>query len=428
MRNVQMDTSSIATALKVLAADERYKAKSEEVSSVVEFCNNLVLYNKIAYDGNVEERRLRNITDRVEVISGKLKSEKLQKKLYPIINEEETEKKIIKSSARDAAGFLGKLQGDEDFAVEVKERFKDSPMMVTTENLLELVHSAQQPDESQIERYLKDRSIRGGRFFWGLLSDPESFETLRQYQVNGVELTDDMLNIMFTNFRYRFAENRGQELLSHPGFDSGIYYHPDPLRMRFLFLFANYIEERFDRIDPWEIPIEPHLKKLIYKGEKAYLDGLTGSLYGEMETYVPILFNKVVTSIGDVTKISKADFLDYCIDISSTPELDEIRKSLRTFEDLDLEDQKEMLSHLENATSCELRGINYLDKVAKKTLTEMLKALGWGIVTIGIGHFLKTRRRKSMKAATILARTVSNLAHHPSALEAIKTIFGNYPG
>ena len=126
MRNVQMDTSSIATALEVLAADKRCKAKSEEVSSVVEFCNNLVLYNKIAYDGNVDRQTLTSINNGVETIAEKLKSQKLQEKLYPIVNEEETEKGIIKRSARDAAAFLEKIQGNEDFAVELQERYKKS--------------------------------------------------------------------------------------------------------------------------------------------------------------------------------------------------------------------------------------------------------------------------------------------------------------
>lgn len=427
MRNVQMDTSSIATALKILAADEQYKAKPAEVSSVVEFCNNLVLYNNITYDGNVNQRTLTDINNGVEAISEKLKSRKLYEKLYPIVNEKETEKGIIKRSARDAPSFLEKIQGNEDFAVELQEAYKKSPMADITENLLKYLRSAQRPNESQLERYLEDRSIRGGRFFWGLLSDLENFEKLREYQASGIELTDARLNIMFTNFRYQFADHRGQQLLEHSAFDR-IYYHPAPVRMRFLTLFGNHIMNSADRwVDPWEEDIEPSLKALVYRGEKFYFGG-RGGLLREMETFVPILFNKVITAIGDVTSISRADFLNYCIDMSSTSELDDIRRSVDTFENLDGQEKKEMLSHLENAASCELRGRDYKDKVARKILIEMVKTTSaLGAIAQGLHGLHKLEVEKSMKAATTLARTVSNLTHHSDALEVIKKVFGNYP-
>lgn len=424
MRNVQMDTRSIVTSLKVLAADEQYKAKPEEVSSVVDFCNNLVLYNKIAYDGNVDQKTLTDINNGVEAISEKLKSQKLQEKLYSIVNEEETEKAIIKKSARDAPSFLARIQGNEDFAVELEEGYKKSPIADIKENLLKYVRSAQKPDELQLERYLKDRSIRGGRFFWGLLSDSENFEKLRECEATGIELTDARVKIMFTNFRYQFADHRGQELLEHPDFDR-IYYHPAPVRMRFLTLFGNHIRRS---VDPWKGDIEPGLKALVYRGENYYFDK-SGGLLREMETFVPILFNKVITAIGDVTKVGRANFLDCCIDISNTSELDNIRKSIDTFENLDLEDKKDMLSHIENAASCELRGVDYKDKVAGKTLIEMGKTVSLlGALATGVHGLYKLEVKKSMKAATTLAKTVSDLTHHPNALEAIKAVFGNYPG
>ena len=85
-----------------------------------------------------------------------------------------------------------------------------------------------------------------------------------------------------------------------------------------------------------------------------------------METYVPILLNEVIAELGYVKKTGKVDFLDYCIDISNTSELDNIQKSIDTFENLDGVGKKEMLTHLENTAMCELREISYEDKLGKK--------------------------------------------------------------
>ena len=58
----------------------------------------------------------------------------------------------------------------------------------------------------------------------------------------------------------------------------------------------------------------------------------------------------------------------------------------------------------------------------------MITSLNLPVMLVkGIQHYMKIHFSKSMKAATLLADTVTTLRKHPETLDAIRGIFGNYP-
>ncbi|MFI5072958.1 MAG: hypothetical protein ACHP8A_18950, partial [Terriglobales bacterium] len=213
MNTIQIDTGELILGLRGLTRADGDVSPPEETGATVELCNNLILYRTVFYDGNVVQSNLSEIDGLIAQILGKVEDgdtrELLQNKLQAMPIDEEMETEAVRESAKETIGplsFIDQIVTGPMVSANplyLKDPFKN------LNDILKFFAQAEAPEESSISHLLTDRSIRGGRFFWGLLQGA-CFGDVKTYLKVNAGNESARLRVLFARFRYRFAANRGR--------------------------------------------------------------------------------------------------------------------------------------------------------------------------------------------------------------------------
>jgi hypothetical protein len=389
----------------------------------VELCNNLVLYPQVAYDGNVHEPLRTEIKSLIAHISERIEDSEtkslFQNKFLPLEFDEPNEKLIVRESAKEATSCL--LAVDQFISALIasgNSQYQTNPF-TDIQTFLNFLTSPEPPEESKIKQLMSDRSVTGGRLFWGLLQK-ESYNEIRKYLRNGEGHETERLGIIFTRYRCRFAVNRGRQYFeTNSGIMGKIYYHPEPNRQ----IFMSRFERCLDEVSTWKKDVERQLMQQCYPDDALYIDHSNGGLYLSSRTYIPLLVNRTLRSLSKSDKLSRAYLVRQCLEQSQDPEIEQIRNALETYDGLAEKEKREcqelMRDYIKTQSDPLVSGKQVLEAVGKIKLLEILKDLSLKVIV----DILSSQKY----AATILGRSVNGLLNNIEALDDIRQIFGSMP-
>ncbi|GJL79592.1 MAG: hypothetical protein NPINA01_25810 [Nitrospinaceae bacterium] len=245
MWDLQMDTRPIELALKVFTnPKDTFKSLTEKkdskeyVISTLEFCNNLLLGNKVFYDANPNKDRKDTIGTLKEMIKKKFADNELNKlfdeKFQPLGLDDE--KKAVIESGDQTIDLMPIVFSEKENLLKIIKKF----------DMYQGGRGLDDPNENDFFNYLKNNNdplsyenvqdkynhkITGYRFFRSLLcqSDDKYFRLRKSY--NSGQLNYEELKILFTIFRVNFSSERCTERMNQPN-SPATHYYPTPERRR----------------------------------------------------------------------------------------------------------------------------------------------------------------------------------------------------
>jgi hypothetical protein len=208
---------SVFQNLKDFEAAARSRNAAERAANVatlvdaLDLCNLLVLGDRIVFDSDVGGGRQQKVLDQIDAVATSLRdaaaADMFRAAFCGVAPASKTaSRKIELDAARGATAFFPRLAR---CATNVLDLFylPHNPPSEPGPNLLQYVETGRQPSESEIEAIESRKEITGRRFYAALLSDETAFRALCDARQQ-VELTDDVLAVLFMNFRLRLAEQR----------------------------------------------------------------------------------------------------------------------------------------------------------------------------------------------------------------------------
>lgn len=424
MNTVQVDTGDLIPGLRGLARPEGEVSPREETGAAVEVCNNLILYRTIFYDGNVGKSNLSEIDSLITKISKKIQDHDTRQlflnKLQPLLLDQETEPLVVRESTREAIGFLPVI--DQLVAAPVVKTnpfYQDNPFTDLPTFLNFLKRPAPLHDDPRIHAFLTDRSIRGGRFFGGLLQE-ESFDDIKKYLQASPGQEAIRLRVVFSRFRYRFAANRGQRVSqTNPEIIGRIYYHPERGRQ----ILMSQFEKTLDVVSTWKKAIEPELMRKLYPDGAAYRETSSDSLYVSSRTNIPLLVNRAFRPLSEQGQLSRANLVRQCLELSQDTAIEQIWNAIEIYNSLSEEEKSQsrdqMREYAKTLSDPLVSGKRVLEAIGKVRPLEILKEL-----------FVKTvadNLSASRHASSILGRSIDGLSTKLDVLSAVQTVFGSIP-
>lgn len=419
---VQVDTGDIILALEGLAKRRGDPSSPEEARAAVEFCNNLILYPRICYDGNVQEEQkktLESLADRAcENIEDAGTKDLFVGKFRPLVFDPKTEAAIVRRSGEDAGKFSFALR---DLVTYFDKHQTTNPVyqgnpFTFLDKFLAFLGSPDPPDGAKIEFFLQDRSIKGGRFFWALLHSGKAYQPAREYLCEHSDEQIARLKALFTRFRYCFALNEGECALSeNEEFSGGLYYHPTPYRQRFMKAFTEKIGFRYSS---WKASIEPELAQEHYNGCTAYWDDATGGVVCEQKSYIPLLVNRVLTSLKDERR-TRTNFLRECLELSQDKMVSQMWDALETYDHMPQSEQEECLKIMRRHTRVQSNPVSSFQRVIEGTLRTVPDKGIKDALRSAVVDFLSEKAY----AASVLGQVTDGLFESLEASAAIREIF-----
>jgi len=218
-----VDTQYLRSALGVFENLKRFEqiARSRDAAQrasnvatlvdALDLCNMLVLGDRIVYDSEVGGRREQQILDQIDRVAVSLGDRQVgdafRAAFAGVAPADETVSRAIQlKAARGSTAFFPRLAR---CATNVLDLFHlpHEPPSEPERNLLRYVEAESQPSKSEIEEIESNKEITGRRFYAALLSDEVAFKALCDAR-RRVEMTKDVLAVLFMNFRLRLAEQR----------------------------------------------------------------------------------------------------------------------------------------------------------------------------------------------------------------------------
>lgn len=218
-----MDTQFLRSALGVFenlatfeqAARSRNAAqRAANVATLVDaldLCNLLVLGDRIVFDSEVGGGRQQKVLDQISRVANALGDSAAAEMFRASFGgvapaSEEASWSIQLEAARGSTAFFPRLARCATNVLDLFHLPHDPPSEPGP-NLLRFVNDRQQPSKKEIEDIGSKKEITGRRFYAALLSDETAFSALCDARQQ-LELTDDVLAVLFMNFRLRLAEQR----------------------------------------------------------------------------------------------------------------------------------------------------------------------------------------------------------------------------
>jgi len=218
-----VDTQFLRNALGVFenAADFERAARSgnpavraANVATLVDaldLCNLLVLGERVVFDTDVGGGRDARILDQIDRVARRLGDPATGDALRDSFGgvapaNEDIARSIQLEAARASTAFFPRLARCATNVLDLFHLPHDPPSE-PDEHLLRFLESGRQPSAGEIEAIASKKHITGRRFYAALLTDETAFRALRDAR-SRIELTADVLAVLFMNFRLRLAEQR----------------------------------------------------------------------------------------------------------------------------------------------------------------------------------------------------------------------------
>jgi hypothetical protein len=218
-----VDTQFLRSALGVFEDLKRFEltARSRDAAQrasnvatlvdALDLCNMLVLCDRIVFDSEVGGDRQQKILDQIDRVATSLgdtqAGDMFRAAFGGVMPANDTVSREIQLyAARCATAFFPRLARCATNVLDLFHLPHDPPSE-PEQNLLRYVAAGHQPSQVQIEEIESRKQITGRRFYAALLSDEVAFRALCDAR-DRVELTEDVLAVLFMNFRLRLAEQR----------------------------------------------------------------------------------------------------------------------------------------------------------------------------------------------------------------------------
>jgi hypothetical protein len=196
------------------ARSDDAEVRAANVATLVDaldLCNMLVLGSRIVFDSDVGGGRQQALQDQIDLVAKALgdatAAEEFRASFGGVAPASEGASRSIElAAARSSTAFFPRLAR---CAANVLDLFHLPHMPPTKphEHLIRFVDAGRPPSPDEIERIQKNKEITGRRFYAALLADETAFRALVDSRAQ-VELTNDVLAVLFMNFRLRLAEQR----------------------------------------------------------------------------------------------------------------------------------------------------------------------------------------------------------------------------
>jgi hypothetical protein len=423
MNTIQVDTGDLILGLRGLTRPDGTASPREETGAAIELCNNLILYRTVFYDGNVVQSNLSEIDTLIAQILGRIPDndtrELLQNKLQPLLLDEELEPAAVRNSAREAIGPLSYIDQLVPAPLAAANPLYLNDPFKDLDTILKFFSLPSAPEQTSISHFFTDRSIRGGRFFWGLLQK-ECFDEVKTYLLSHRGNESVRLRVLFARFRYRFAANRGQQVsLANPEIAAKIDYQPELSRQ----ILMGQFRDSLGRVSAWKQEIEPDLTEKLYSDGAAYLSKGNGWLYLSRNISIPLLVNRALQPLSKANQLNRTSLVRQCMELSQHEDIERIWNSLETYSSAKEKEQREireqMRDYAKTLTDPLVSGKVVVEAITKIHPQEILKDL-----------FVKTisdNLSPSRHAASILGRSVAGLSNMEDVLKEVQAAFGSIP-
>lgn len=218
-----VDTQFLRNALGVFENLKRFEeaARSRDAAEraanvatlvdALDLCNLLVLGDRIVFDSDVGGGRQQKVLDQINGVATSLGDSDAADMFRAAFSgvapaSESASWSIQIEAARGSTAFFPRLAR---CATNILDLFylPHDPPSDPGPNLRRYVEAGRQPSASEIEAIEAKKEITGRRFYAALLSDDTAFRALCDARQQ-IELTDDVLAVLFMNFRLRLAEQR----------------------------------------------------------------------------------------------------------------------------------------------------------------------------------------------------------------------------
>ncbi|MEE8105705.1 MAG: hypothetical protein V3T86_09245 [Planctomycetota bacterium] len=201
-------------AFEQAARSSKPLVRATNVSKLVgalDLCNLLVLGERVVFDTNVGGGRQQRILDQIDRVANTLRdpavADEFRASFGGVAPSNDTVSREIQlKAASDSTAFFPRLAR---CATNVLDLFH-LPHSTPTDpgdNLIRFLESRKQPHADEIAQIGSKTEITGRRFYAALLSNETAFRALCHARERA-ELTDDVLAVLFMNFRLRLAEER----------------------------------------------------------------------------------------------------------------------------------------------------------------------------------------------------------------------------
>lgn len=177
----------------------------------LDLCNLLVLAERVVFDADVGGGRGENVTDQLDRVAQRLTDRRVADEWRAAFAgvrsaDAEASRRIELDAARTATAFFPRLARCARNVLDLFHLPHEAPTDPET-HLRSYLRAGTAPAASVIEELGTKRGITGRRFYAALLSEPTAFKALCEAQ-SRLDLTDDVLAVLFMNFRLRLAEQR----------------------------------------------------------------------------------------------------------------------------------------------------------------------------------------------------------------------------
>src|SRR5256885_1146440 len=202
------------TQFEQLARSGDAGKRAENVATLVDaldLCDLLILGERIVFDSDVGGGRQQKLLDQIDRLAnsfGDTDAADLFRGSFAGVapSNGKASWSIQLDAARGATAFFPRLAR---CATNLLDLFHlpHGPPTDPGSNLLRYVDAGRPPSADEIEQIASKKEITGRRFYAALLSEPTAFRALCDARQQ-IELTEDVLAVLFMNFRLRLAEQR----------------------------------------------------------------------------------------------------------------------------------------------------------------------------------------------------------------------------
>lgn len=177
----------------------------------LDLCNLLILGDRVVFDSEVGGGRQQKVLDQIDRVANSFgdsaAAEAFRTAFAGVAPANEGASWTLQlEAARGSTAFFPRLAR---CATNVLDLFHlpHEPPSKPEDHLLRYLEAGRQPSPEQIQEIEAKKDITGRRFYAAMLSDETAFRALCDARQQ-VELTSDVLAVLFMNFRLRLAEQR----------------------------------------------------------------------------------------------------------------------------------------------------------------------------------------------------------------------------
>lgn len=350
-----VDTQFLRNALGVfgdLSAFERAARsrtpgqRAANVATLVDaldLCNLLVLGDRIVFDAEVGGGRHQRVLDEMDRVAGTFGdaavADMFRGSFAGIAPASEAVSWSLQlEAARHSTAFLTRLARCATNVLDLFHLPHDPPSDPGS-NLLRFVETGGRPSASEIEEIGSRKEITGRRFYAALLSEETAFNALCSV-CRRVELTEDVLAVLFMNFRLRLAEVRSvsrEKVIAGGGNGNGaladsLVYLPAMGRRDFCREFSQFVRWGSDPGTRNGHTFDLGLREYVLEE----WEGVGCQVQLSERRAIPIAVASVLGSLGSSRSRSPQTLLEECLRwrLENRKAIAALRKATREFESL----------------------------------------------------------------------------------------------